>query len=695
MNLSKRIISICLIFVLVFSGVGATAINASALSENARYYESIPETVHATVGNPFKIFYNNILSILKLKVVFDVPKELEMNCYDNRIEITSKIQGDFVIPWRVYDNEYVLVDSGEMLFIVRDIALKNATGLVIGDSTISAGLITQTLLDIYEKNNKKLTLLGTNGTYPNFHEGRSGWKSSMYCNKESDGIYKNPFYRNGFDFSYYMAMQDYEKVDFVIIQLGINDIRTMTLENYSSRKVLSNFEKMISGIRAYDEELPIIIGVTIPPSENIEKFNITLNISSEFEYRNNIIHFASDLMSSFNNYENIWFSPINCVIDSETQFEDAIHPTSEGYKAIATQYVNTINGIVNKKIKVTAPEITKTKICNGYISISWNGTFDAESYDVIKNGTVIATTSKLNFKDADVFSGESYKYKIRANCKNGNMYTSKAEVVYYLGTPVLKSATTIQNGVLVNWNEVNSAEEYIVYRKTSDSSWVKLGKTKKLSFIDNTAKSGTKYFYTVVAYSGDTKSTFDTCGVSAYYLATPKLASVTNKNGSVVVNWDSIKGAKGYNVYRKTSKSGKWKKVTSTTDTKYTDKNVKSGSNYFYTIRAYNGKNMSSYVTNGIATKYLSVPKLTKAVSNSKGVSVTYGKVTGATGYLVYRKTGNGKWTKIATVTGNNKTTYLDKTAKKGVTYTYTVRAVNGKYISSYNSKGITIKDKY
>ena len=695
MNILKRIISACLVFILMFSFFSTSLISASALSEGARYYESIPKIAYATVGEPFKIYYNNILSLPGLKIVFNVPEEINRRCYDNRIEISSQIPGDFVIPWRVYDNEYVLVDSGEMLFIVRDIALKNATGLVIGDSTISAGLITQTLLDIYEKNNKKLTLLGTNGTYPNFHEGRSGWKSSMYCNKESDGIYKNPFYSNGFDFSYYMAMQDYEKVDFVIIQLGINDIRTMTLENYSSRKVLSNFEKMISGIRAYDEELPIIIGVTIPPSENIEKFNITLNISSEFEYRNNIIHFASDLMSSFNNYENIWFSPINCVIDSETQFEDAIHPTSEGYKAIATQYVNTINGIVNKKIKVTAPEITKTKISNGYISISWNGTFDAESYDVIKNGTVIATTSKLIFKDADVFSGESYKYKIRANCKNGNRYTSKAEFVYYLGTPVLKSATTIQNGVLVNWNEVNSAEEYIVYRKTSDSSWVKLGKTKKLSFVDNTAKSGTKYFYTVVAYSGDTKSTFDTCGVSAYYLATPKLASVTNKNGSVVVNWGSVKGAKGYNVYRKTSKSGKWKKVTSTTDTKYTDKNVKSGSNYFYTIRAYNGKNMSSYVTNGIATKYLSVPKLTKVVSKSKGVSVTYGKVAGATDYVVYRKTGNGKWTKIETVTEKNKTTYLDKTAKKGVTYTYTVRAVNGKYISSYNSKGITIKDKY
>ena len=37
----------------------------------------------------------------------------------------------------------------------------------------------------------------------------------------------------------------------------------------------------------------------------------------------------------------------------------------------------------------------------------------------------------------------------------------------------------------------------------------------------------------------------------------------------------------------------------------------------------------------------------------------------------------------------------LDKTAKKDITYTYTVRAVNGKYISSYSAKGITVKDKY
>ena len=242
---------------------------------------------------------------------------------------------------------------------------------------------------------------------------------------------------------------------------------------------------------------------------------------------------------------------------------------------------------------------------------------------------------------------------------------------------------------------MNSAEEYIVYRKTADSSWAKVGKTTKSAFTDKTAKSGTKYIYTVAATSSVAKSSYDNCGVYVYYLATPKLASVTNKNGSVVFKWNSVKGAKGYNVYRKTSKNGKWIKIAATTNTSYTDKNVKSGSNYYYIVKAYNGKNTSSYIKNGIAAKYLATPKLTKITSTKKGVSFSYSKITGATGYAIYRKTGKGKWVKLTTVSGNNKTTYLDKTAEKGVTYTYTVKAVNGKYLSCYNTTGLKIKDKY
>ena len=695
MNLLKRVISVCLIFVLVFSGVGATKINASALSENARYYEAIPETAYSTVGKAFKIFYNNVLSLPDLKISFYVPETLTKKCYDNRIEITAPIPGDFVIPWRIYDSEYALVDSGEMLFVAREAELKNATALVLGDSTVNEGFITQNLLDTYEKNGKTLTLLGTRGTYPNLHEGRGGWSSSLYCGKEEYGIHHNPFYKDGFNFSHYMTTQGYKKLDFVIIQLGINDIKKMTLEDYSSEKILSNFDKIISSIKEYNDTLPIIIGVTIPPSEKIEDFNESTVVASEFEYRNNIIHFASDLMTFFDDVENVYFSPINCGIDSSKHFKNALHPTESGYKVIAETHINTINCIMNKAVKVKAPEITQANSNNGYISLTWKATYGATSYDVIKNGIVVATVNNLNYKDSEISSGESYKYKIKANCEDGSVYTSKAKTVNYLATPVLKGAENTQNGVCVKWNAVKSAESYNIYRKTSNSSWAKIGNTTGVSFTDKTAKSGTKYFYTVIANSSVAKSGYDSCGVSIYYIATPKLSSATNKNGAVVVKWASVKGAKSYNVYRKASKNGSWVKIASTTSTSYTDKNVKSGSNYFYTVKAYNGNITSSFVTSGIATKYLSTPKLTKITSGKNGVTVTYGKVAGATGYAIYRKTGNGGWVKLSTVTGNNKTTYLDKTAKKDVTYTYTVRAVNGKYMSSYNAKGITVKDKY
>lgn len=53
--------------------------------------------------------------------------------------------------------------------------------LVIGDSLINAGVITQTLLDIAAADVMGITLLGTRGSPPNWHEGRGGWSVNDYC----------------------------------------------------------------------------------------------------------------------------------------------------------------------------------------------------------------------------------------------------------------------------------------------------------------------------------------------------------------------------------------------------------------------------------------------------------------------------------------------------------------------------------
>ena len=123
----------------------------------------------------------------------------------------------------------------------------------------------------------------------------------------------------------------------------------------------------------------------------------------------------------------------------------------------------------------------------------------------------------------------------------------------------------------------------------------------------------------------------------------------------------------------------------------WVDKSAKSGTTYRYTVRAVNGSVKSTYAASNTLL-YLAQPKTTvKAVSN--GVNVSWTQSTGATSYTIYRMEYNAKtkkWSSWKAVTNAKSTakSYTDKTAKKGVTYKYTVKAVNGKTASTYKASG-------
>ena len=89
-------------------------------------------------------------------------------------------------------------------------------------------------------------------------------------------------------------------------------------------------------------------------------------------------------------------------------------------------------------------------------------------------------------------------------------------------------------------------------------------------------------------------------------------------------------------------------------------------------------------------TSRLSAPKAPKLTNQKSGIAVKWQKVSKASGYHVYRKTVNSKWKKIATVKGNNKVTYADKSVKNknGVRYYYSIQAYNSKTVSAYNKIG-------
>ena len=176
----------------------------------------------------------------------------------------------------------------------------------------------------------------------------------------------------------------------------------------------------------------------------------------------------------------------------------------------------------------------------------------------------------------------------------------------------------------------------------------------------------------------------------------PKLSKIENTPDGVKITWGKVSGADSYAVYRKTGSSGKYSKIATVkgnSKVTYTDKSAKSGKKYYYLVKALNeagsSDSSSSKSIYHLADTTLSTPKSTKS-----GITLKWKKVTGADGYMVYRKTGSGSYSKIATVKGNSKVTYTDKKAKKGKTYTYKIKAYKSKTYSAY-SNAKKIKDKY
>ncbi len=251
--------------------------------------------------------------------------------------------------------------------------------------------------------------------------------------------------------------------------------------------------------------------------------------------------------------------------------------------------------------------------------------------------------------------------------------------------PKLLSISNATKGIQLKWSALGGSAGYYVYRKTSTTDWKKIGDAgAALTYIDTKAVAGTTYTYTVRGYIGDgtVKSKYDTSGLSLIRLANPTI-KVTNTTDGLKITWTKNTGDIKYIVYRKAAGESQYTKLGAGTNLYYTDKTAKAGTSYTYAVRSQNGSVTSWYTP--VTSIRLANPAFTLA-NTADGVKVTITKVAGAKGYYVYRKTASGSYSKIGTTTS---LTYLDKTAKAGTSYTYTVRAYNGNVMSAYAGKAI------
>ena len=349
---------------------------------------------------------------------------------------------------------------------------------------------------------------------------------------------------------------------------------------------------------------------------------------------------------------------------------------------------------------VGQPAVTGFSSLEEGLKITWGAVDGAAGYRVFrKNGTKWATVGDVetnSYIDYDVTPGTQYTYTVRSMNNKGavvSTYNTTGWSSYYLGAPVLLSASSVYGGVTVKWEKMNGAEKYRVFRKNADTGWFKVADTTGTSYTDKVVDSDNTYTYTVRCLSADGKkftSTFNTEGVSVHYIAAPVISKFENVANGTKLTWGEVEGIDLYRVFRKNGSS--WKKVADTADTTYTVTGLTSGTAYQYTVRGVNesGSFVSPYNSAGWKYTFLSAPVLSSVANAATGVTVKWAAVKGAAKYRVFRKTTGG-WSKLADTTS---TSYTDKTAKSGTKYSYTVRCVSsdGKsFTSAFDSKGKSV----
>ena len=244
----------------------------------------------------------------------------------------------------------------------------------------------------------------------------------------------------------------------------------------------------------------------------------------------------------------------------------------------------------------------------------------------------------------------------------------------YVG-PVLKEYTityVLDGGINNKSNPATYTEEdNVVFKEPTKDNYIFLGWytdakfTKKITQI----KAGTTGNKTIYAKWVKKRKA-------------PTITAVTSHLKGAKITWQTVAGATKYRILRYDATSKKWITIkliaaAKGTTNYYYDKNVVSGKTYKYAIRCMNDDNVNiSTFSNQVSLKFIGTPVISSAKPGTSGIVLKWNKPAGSVKYAVYRRAVGGDW-KIHGYTTS--TTYLDKTAKKGNMYAYTIQCVNAK----------------
>lgn len=338
-------------------------------------------------------------------------------------------------------------------------------------------------------------------------------------------------------------------------------------------------------------------------------------------------------------------------------------------------------------------------------TITWNASKKAEGYEIYQwIGTtdsykLIGTTTSTKFTNSKKSSGTMYRYKVRAfNNVDGQRiegaYSSEFTTCTLPANVSFSLCSTDVDSITLNWNKVSKATGYQVEMYTN-GTWKTLSTLSGTSYTASDLSQKTAYRFRVRAirnynyinyYGGYTEK-----DITIRPANTPEgLSSSANTSSSNTITWKSMNGVSGYSVYQWIGTTDSYRKLGDNAYPYYTNSGKSSGTMYTYRVKAYyvsdNVMQYSKPAQVVTCTLPANVTVKTAKRSGSK-ISLAWNKVSKATGYEIYVKSGRS-WKKLTTTSGKS---YTAKNMSG--TKTFKIRAYrkyNGvNYYGAYTEKTV------
>ena len=259
--------------------------------------------------------------------------------------------------------------------------------------------------------------------------------------------------------------------------------------------------------------------------------------------------------------------------------------------------------------------ISQIAAAENSITVQWNPVTGAEKYAInISNfntssykflGYIKGSLSKAKINKLK--AGTAYNVKVTALNSSGTALSSRV-----VGCTTLYSKVSVKNsysnasGYTINMNVVNPSNSISGYKVVYQSS----AAHKKITRNFNNRRTftlliATNTFYQVKIYPYlllNNKRFVSTTPTTLYICYDIVLQKAGNTNTSMSVKWNKVAGATNYSVYIRYPGSSSFKKVKTTTSTKFTLSGMKK--NTKYGIKVIANKKMNNKVWHSSANVY-------------------------------------------------------------------------------------------